>query len=190
MYANHCSFEKCPEFIKLISDYDTFSRKMLPVSDYFKLGYDANFNGYVPTFLLLLDLLMESKLPKMVEEKNEKYNEFKMKKLIDEGKVIKSYVDSENYSYCRTFSYEALIDGYVGLVINKRSNSWVFGDLYNKYKIVCTWVFDGKLYHYSLFSADESVDCAKIAELYGGGGHKGAAGFISNELIYKKKDTI
>ena len=35
----------------------------------------------------------------------------------------------------------------------------------------------GDNYQYSLYSIDPDINCAKIAEKYGGGGHKGAAGF-------------
>lgn len=31
-----------------------------------------------------------------------------------------------------------------------------------------------------------NIDCSKIAEKYGGGGHKGAAGFNSDKLLFKK----
>jgi len=47
------------------------------------------------------------------------------------------------------------------------------------------WVFDGKKYSYSIFSSNPNIDCSKIAESYGGGGHKGAAGFSSDELLFR-----
>lgn len=34
-----------------------------------------------------------------------------------------------------------------------------------------------------LYSEDESISCKEIAERHGGGGHKGAAGFRSTNLL-------
>lgn len=37
-------------------------------------------------------------------------------------------------------------------------------------------------WHFSLYNDDGSVDCSAIAKSYGGGGHKGAAGFRTTDL--------
>lgn len=37
--------------------------------------------------------------------------------------------------------------------------------------------FDGKMWHFSLTNDDGSIDCSEICKAFGGGGHKGAAGF-------------
>ena len=47
------------------------------------------------------------------------------------------------------------------------------------------FAFNGTDWTYSLRSS--TIDCSKIALKYGGGGHKGAAGFRSNQLLIKKK---
>ena len=39
---------------------------------------------------------------------------------------------------------------------------------------------DGTMWNYSLRST--KIDCANLAEMFGGGGHKGAAGFSSNKF--------
>ena len=46
------------------------------------------------------------------------------------------------------------------------------------------WVFNGEKYIYSIFSNDLNID-SKIAEKYGGGGHKGTAGFSSMNYCLK-----
>lgn len=46
--------------------------------------------------------------------------------------------------------------------------------------------FDGKQYNFSLYNDNGKVDCSAIAKQYGGGGHKGAAGFrLSSEEFNK-----
>lgn len=37
--------------------------------------------------------------------------------------------------------------------------------------------FDGKMWHFSLTNDDGSIDCSVLCKAFGGGGHKGAAGF-------------
>ena len=44
---------------------------------------------------------------------------------------------------------------------------------------------DGR-YSVSLYAVNNDVDCARIAQKYGGGGHKGASGFSCDELPFKR----
>lgn len=46
------------------------------------------------------------------------------------------------------------------------------------------FVFNGHEWRYSLRST--KVDCSKVAMLYGGGGHKGAAGFNTKECVLER----
>lgn len=42
--------------------------------------------------------------------------------------------------------------------------------------------YDGEVYRFSLRSKDDGVDVSKIAAMFGGGGHRNAAGFIVRDL--------
>lgn len=54
-------------------------------------------------------------------------------------------------------------------------------------KTVCCWYFDGEMYRYSLRSAKDGPDVSEIARVFGGGGHKHAAGFSHVDcLIFEK----
>lgn len=64
--------------------------------------------------------------------------------------------------------------------------SAVFGDEYNNYDIVVLFSNNGKQYQYSLYSSNKNIRCDEIAKTFGGGGHKGAAGFHSDELLFHK----
>ena len=68
----------------------------------------------------------------------------------------------------------------------KDGGSLVFGDLIKEYPMSMVWAFDGKYYQYSIYSQDSNIFCNKIAEKYGGGGHKGAAGFRLEDMPFKK----
>lgn len=169
MHLYKCGFEDIPEYIQLVSDYDCWNYNFEPTTTYFKLGIDAiEFNA--------LDNVWG-------DLKNNKNSIFDS--IVNKGKIIKEYIDENNKFYREAYSYESEICGYKALVVNRKSNSWIFGDKINDYPLVCVWVFNGSVYSYSVFSTDNNVDCSKIAEFYGGGGHKGAAGFSSDKLLFK-----
>lgn len=67
--------------------------------------------------------------------------------------------------------------------------SWQFNSVYDPSQhdamVVYCMLKSGK-YRVSLYSTKEEVDCGAIAKALGGGGHKGAAGFICDELPWEK----
>jgi oligoribonuclease NrnB/cAMP/cGMP phosphodiesterase (DHH superfamily) len=170
MYCYNKEFNDIPYYIKLVSDYDCWQYKFEPDTTYFKIGIETTeFDAldYVWTNLSLGGNTLD--------------------KIIKTGKIIKGYIDNDNTYYREHFSYESEIESHKCLVVNKKTNSWVFGDKYNDYPLVMVWVYNGEKYTYSIFSSNKDIDCSKIAEKFGGGGHKGAAGFSSAELLFKKK---
>ena len=109
--------------------------------------------------------------------------------VINDGTVVENY-KKQSYAFQRKANaYEGTIDGHKALIMNAFGNSQCFGNEINNYDLVCLWEYSGKhkKYTYSLYTAKEDVDCAKIASKYdpNGGGHKGASGFSSKELIFK-----
>ena len=58
------------------------------------------------------------------------------------------------------------------------------------YDILMPFSFNGRngTWTYSMYS--KTVDVSEIAKKYGGGGHKGAAGFNTNRLIFERKGEI
>lgn len=164
--------KEVPYYVELVSDYDCWLYKYEPDTTFFKLGIETkNFDALEDIWLKLSDSFLD--VPTV-------------NNLIDDGKTIKTYIDQQNKYYRDHFAYETEIEGLKCLVVNQKTNSWVFGDKYNEYPLVMVWVFNGEKYTYSIFSSNPDVDCSKIAEKYGGGGHKGASGFSSAELLFKK----
>ena len=177
MYLHKCDFENIPLFIRLVSDYDCWQYKYEPDTTYFKIGLETN---SFDVFDIVWEKLFDDVFCKNPYDYTFTYE------LIDKGELIKSYIDNDNNYYRSHFAYESEIDGLKCLVINKKSNSWIFGEKYKEYPLVMVWVFDGAKYTYSIYSSNESIDCSKIADKFGGGGHKGAAGFSSDKLLFKK----
>lgn len=159
-----------PTVVQLVDDYDRWVYRLGDNTIYFKLGLETvDFDALDPIW----DELYES--------------DEKCDSIIATGAIIKQFIDKDNAVYLSSFGYESEIAGIPCLVVNRCTNSWIFGDKINSYSIVVVWVFDGIQYRYSIYSSDESIDCSKIAESYGGGGHKGAAGFRSDKLLFSKK---
>lgn len=62
------------------------------------------------------------------------------------------------------------------------ANSEFFGNEINKADVCVTMCFDGKKWKVSLYSNKSDIDCSKAAKMFGGGGHKGAAGCYFEQL--------
>jgi oligoribonuclease NrnB/cAMP/cGMP phosphodiesterase (DHH superfamily) len=174
MYLYVCELNECPMFIQLVSDYDCWLYKFGDITKYFKLGMDTVPND-------ALDPIWKSLFRGSFRD-----SELCVKNLIEAGRCIKNYLDNDNKYHFDHFGYKSKFEGLDCLVINRESNSWIFGDKINDVPLVVVFVFNGEQYVYSLFSTNPNIDCCRLAELYGGGGHRGAAGFSSKELLFKK----
>jgi uncharacterized protein len=102
-----------------------------------------------------------------------------------QGQAIYKYLCAEaKQSYKKLFKIE--LDGYKFACINQeRFNPINFGIDYHKDGFdgfACFWYSKGK-FNYSLYNDNGLVDCSVIAKNRGGGGHKGASGFISEQII-------
>ena len=180
MYCHNKSFNEIPYYVKLVSDYDCWQYKYEPDTTYFKLGIETElYDALDQVWTKLADQDYLYRLSGGFIEKVP-MSQTKI------GKIIKQYIDQNNKYYREHFAYETEIEGLKCLVVNKKTNSWIFGEKYKEYPLVMVWVFNGSKYTYSIFSSNKEIDCSKIAEKYGGGGHKGAAGFSSDELLFKK----
>ena len=171
-FMNNYELSEAPLYIRLISDYDCWQLKINPYTDFFKLYYDSNKDKWK-----CLDDLYENR-----------FDERFIKQCYEKGRIIKQFIDADNEYYMKQYGYEAEFEGMTVLVVNKDTNSWIFGEAIKEYPMVVNYAFNGSEYVYSLYSdKNSSTNCSKYAEKYGGGGHKGAAGFRSKELLFKKK---
>jgi len=170
-----------PRYIQLVNDYDTWQVKedgvtfMLdPDTTYFKCGFDSIEAPYPPLSNELHDLFNDHQT-----------NHSAIIDLLDRGKLLRTHIMRGHRSYFERFAYESSFEGYTAITVNSKSNSWIVGRTYPLYQLVIVYAFDGSQYECSIFSIDKSIDCSAIAKKYGGGGHRGAAGFIVDELPFK-----
>lgn len=107
--------------------------------------------------------------------------------IISKGEDLITYRDNWAKEYCESKGFETEFCGYkcfamnLGLCGSPEFKSVDDGT----YDMFIGFCFDGEKWSYALRSA--TVNVAEIAMMYGGGGHPGAAGFSSDELLLKKK---
>lgn len=88
--------------------------------------------------------------------------------------------------YCEAVGFEVMFNGYKCFAVNMgmmSSDDFVINNI-DDYDMLIGFVFNGHEWRYSLRST--KVDCSKVAMLYGGGGHKGAAGFNTKECVLER----
>jgi oligoribonuclease NrnB/cAMP/cGMP phosphodiesterase (DHH superfamily) len=164
--------EKIPMFVDLIGDYDVWTWRYGDTTRYFNAGL-GSINTKIDSLYWI----------KLMEEK-EDYELMYLNIIIDRGKVVCDYKTIRNKTIRDAISFETFWEGHLWIAANQAiEGSGFFGD--HPIKNYILFSFDGEKWRVSLRSND--IDVRKIAEKYGGGGHKGAAGFICKELPFKKK---
>lgn len=160
--------KEAPLFTRLIADYDVWTFEYGDVTKYFHLGFDA----------LDLDTPVSDGWDYI-----DNYSDM----IIQNGESISKYKDSIAKTYCKTLGFETKFEGYHAYALNKGlCGSDDFKDVNDdNYDLFIGFSFDGSKWKYSLRST--KIDVSEIAKKYGGGGHKGAAGFNSNELLIRKE---
>jgi oligoribonuclease NrnB/cAMP/cGMP phosphodiesterase (DHH superfamily) len=106
--------------------------------------------------------------------------------IIAHGETVLAYQTKQDAKYAKAMAYESDFHGLRALVMNKPfSNSKVFDSIYDpdRHDIMILFGVKSGEFKYSLFSAKDGVDVSSIAVQYGGGGHKGAAGFYSKKQV-------
>ena len=170
-YLSGISTDEAPLSVKLINDWDIWAFKYGNDTRHFQIALNAVDNH--PTSYLWENLLAPG--------------EFLAKELISDGKIMAEYRDGWAKEYCKSKGFESEFEGYRCFAMNLGlCNSEYFKSVDNgDYDILIPFSFNGEKWTYSLYS--KTVDVSKIAQKYGGGGHKGASGFSSDELLLKKK---
>lgn len=156
------AYGKRTKFINYIEDRDLW-RFWLPHTMTFSLAL----RSYDQTFEIWSDLMENS-------EDEAWWNDF-----IAEGRIIECYYNKIVRDLCKQ-AYQAWdIPGNVWVVNCPRAFA---SDVAHKLAqekqcVAATWYTDGNQNHWSIRSVEGGPDVSLIAGLYGGGGHKHAAGF-------------
>lgn len=164
-----------PEAIKLLGEYDTWRNKdkdrwenrILPFQ--FGMRMLCNSPETFPTSVIYHEDALDN-----IEE------------IITNGRTILDYQAQVNERACHS-SFEFNFEGLRAICLNGGGfNSDVFKSVYDpeKHDIMMPFQFNGKFWTVSLYTTHDHIDCSMIAKSKGGGGHKKAAGFQTNDLKF------
>ena len=164
--------EDIPKFLKYIDDYDCW-KHLYPETNDFHYG-------------LTVSDLTDIGITLLIENSDGVYPY--IGNIIEQGQAIQRYLDFENKEYhVDMYGFEYTLPeehgGYRCFCMNRKGNSLMFGDKINEYDAVIPFYFNGERWTYSMFSNKDHIDCSEVAKSYGGGGHKGAAGWTSDKLL-------
>lgn len=102
--------------------------------------------------------------------------------IITEGKLLCKYRDVHCAGLRDHYGYDAEIEGwgkYTCFALNILGfGSCAFGDAAGRYQVLASYINGGDVVKCVLYAGSPDVDVAEICKSFGGGGHKGAAGFV------------
>lgn len=178
-----------PEIVRLLGRYDCFGHKGTDEEQKvleFQYGARQLISNYEDAYGYLL---------KCMQDKNGV--QVTCNDILDKGKVIYQYLCTEaKQTYAKAFPItlqEKVYDDGVKVGVTFRKFLCVNQDRFNPVNFdvdyhkdgydgfACFWLKDGK-WHFSLYNDNGEVDCSAIAKSFGGGGHKGAAGFVTDDI--------
>lgn len=108
------------------------------------------------------------------------------KMIISDGDVCIRYRDQYCKMIRQDFGYSTEIEGFRAYAMNtQRFGSQGFGNLFDAFQVCIAYIHDGHHFNVSLYSKNEDVSV--IAKKYGGGGHRGAAGFSCKMLPWRMR---
>ena len=106
-------------------------------------------------------------------------------RVIEMGKTAIKYRDAYCEDMCSSYGFETDFDGHNIFVCNiYRFGSNGFLARMDKYPICAACIYDGSQWSISLYSKRPDINVGELCKKHGGGGHKGAAGFVSKEFPF------
>ena len=109
---------------------------------------------------------------------------------IKTGKTYTEFRDSWAQHFCEKYMFTRKLSGWlfntprdidVAVLNIGCASSKYFGDVINQVDVCITECFNGEQWVVSFYSNKEDIDCSYAANIFGGGGHKGAAGCTFNQ---------
>jgi len=159
--------------LDLLDKYDTWKDGNNPIVQRFYFGLLARIN--TPTDELWEELMFSPTCDQAVDA------------LITSGTSILKFMDLKYHEW-RKSGFETELDGHQTFAMNiPRSGSVAFGPLLKHYPICLTFCYNGNSWTVSLYSS--TIDVSEIAKKFGGGGHPGASGFVTEELSFLRKQS-
>ena len=162
-----------PETVRLLGEYDTWRNQD-----------QAHWNQRVLPFQFGMRLICNSldTFPMyMLMDNDEMVGE-----IIEKGKTVLEYQKNFNESQCRN-AFETELFGLRAICLNAGGfNSDLFKSIYDpqKHDIMVPFQWNGNTWSVSLYTTHDLIDCSALAKGMGGGGHRKAAGFKTDDINF------
>lgn len=170
-----------PRAVAMIGDYDTWAHKIKDSTAFYE---GMKLQDTSPETGVWFDLMTEV----AVHPDGSDASVDRCGPIIKEGMVALRYRDSYCKDMCDCYGFESELDGVKCWVTNiYRFGSLGFGERRLKYPLLVACVFDGNRWTISLYTEDKTLDVSEIAKRYGGGGHRGASGFVCDVFPFKRR---
>lgn len=109
-------------------------------------------------------------------------------RIIKNGKIILEYQRQQDEMYIKSRGFEVELEGLKMIACNVGlRNSQLFDSAYDADKHDAMMIFcmlPNRKWTVSMYTSKEGIDVSDVAKKYGGGGHKGAAGFQCDKLPF------
>jgi hypothetical protein len=103
--------------------------------------------------------------------------------IVQDGKTILRYLKADQAKVAKRFAYRGEFDDIPALCINHApGGSMIFNSIWEKNcpLMVAYGQLPDKRWIVHLYSNDSNIDCGALAREHGGGGHRGAAGYVTD----------
>ena len=169
-----------PWAVKYIGDRDIWKWQYGDGTRFFYNGLQLEKDSMEPTASIWDTLLAMPENHKHVDRISER------------GTVVEKFKLIQNKDLVDRWAYEIVFEGYKCLVLNcSNTIDRLSNEMRERgHQISILYTFDGQNYTVSLYTADKDIDVSVIAKKYGGGGHKGASGFVTKELPFGNNKVV
>lgn len=163
--------EQMPRAVSLLGRYDVWDHSALPGIVEFQQA------------MKLLDLTVHSEeWTQLLSEPDPAVIDM----LISDGQVIRAYQKVSNRIYAEACGHVIRCQGKTFIAMNKcLANSLAFEAIYKpeEHDAMMAYGWDGKKWKVSIYSDKSTFNAGEFCKQFGGGGHKGAAGFSCDGLM-------
>jgi nanoRNase/pAp phosphatase (c-di-AMP/oligoRNAs hydrolase) len=170
------SIADLPEAVALIGDRDAWKWQFTGTASFnegIKIWEHDRPDAPIWTHLLKPASQMDALDQKILEE------------IINDGTKFLQYRKCICQDYMKKYGFETKLDGYHAFAQGLNMfGSEAFGDAIDHYDLCISFEYTGNQWTVSLYS--KFIDVSQIAKKYGGGGHKGAAGFVCKHLPFQQ----
>lgn len=176
---------KMPEIVRLLGRYDCFGHKETSEEKMvleFQYGARQVISNYQEAYSHIEQYINYTDFQLEISDK------FYIEPIHQKGKSIYEYlITKAEQIWKRAYGINLLTgQGVINIacVNEERFNPINFGIDYHAEgygAVLCYWYESGK-WKFSLYNEDGKVDCSIIAKSFGGGGHKGASGFVLDTI--------